>query len=328
MAESIPNPNNPFNLEINYGNVLEHMRFDGAYMPPGARIVGLAIGTLAATAWLPEAPGVFNFVGDAMQFSRYDNSGHLEPATLATVDQVRGLQDQITSLAGVFVLRGKVSGGPSQSAPFDMSTLSHRNNGDSYKVNNGGKGWFTAGSGHPVVEYNDNDVIYWLDGEIDYIDGSASSISTDDELLAVDGNDVIGYKIKTSTAFTALINGIRASVTDLGTSLGNAVDTAKTDLRTYIDQQIAGLRLSINSGRKGMTVSTGDGNIATFPHALAADYVEVSYVIRENSTKKWGSASALKMQEILDPNGKVIAHEMKFAGPCEVKAVFTAVRDI
>lgn len=191
---------------------------------------------------------------------------------------------KVANLGNAFNYVGSVEGGADTANAFDVSTLTQKDAGDYYKVTIAG--YFKVGAAGTPFRANVNDgLVFNLDGGVDIIDNTNSSVSGTANEIAVTGSTDTGFVVALDSAFKTRVSTLETASADHETRItANETKIGTTPLTTTAQtltgaieevKSLAGdgtgaLKTAINGQKFSFTSST-PATTHTVTHNMAAD---------------------------------------------------------
>lgn len=176
---------------------------------------------------------------------------------------VTTLDNKINALGSAFNYVGTVTAGADAANAFLMDGLTQKDTGDYYKVV--AKGWVKAGS-NAAFEVNVNDGLIWnLDGGIDLIDNTNSTVAGTADFITVTGSTENGYQLDLDLVFK---NRMSTAETRLGTAV---LTTTAADALAAINEH------DVEIGNIANLVTTAKANLVDAINELANTDVASCY---------------------------------------------------
>jgi hypothetical protein len=312
-------------MSIPAENVNDKTEIHGGFMPDGTAIDNLGVGTVAVSDWAPASPGHLNFTGEALQVS-VNEGGAVVPKTLATTDDVANVQYHLNALgSGVYNLVDlKLAGGATLETAFDLATLEQKDAGDTYELASGG--WFKLGDKAVEAKVGDTLTFTKNGGFLKY-DNTDSEVSGTAGFVSVTGNPQTGFVVDLDPAFKQRMQAVEGGLASEAEAREDAVNALNFALTQALATAINNLRAGMN-GLKVPYESAAALAEHAVNHGLGVRHVEVSVVARKSPGDAWATVIPERIAEVLDAEGNVIGHVIKFGGARYCKAVFTAVKPI
>lgn len=204
-----------------------------------------------------------------------DEKGTLVDAINEVDAGVNAVNARVDALGNAFNYVGALTGGASTGAAFDLETLAAdgKNPGDYYKVTTAG--YFKIGEAGTPLYANTNDGLVWnVNGGIDKIDNTDSTVAGTANEIAVTGSADTGYTVAIDSAFKSRVSTLEteaaavqtaAGLSDTGTyvaiSGSNYLDSS-TSLRSAdlaLDAAIAAVQDELDRTQSGSGLA-GDGS--------------------------------------------------------------------
>lgn len=136
-----------------------------------------------------------------------------EAQTRELADDALGLR--IDALGSAFNYVGTINGGVSSETATDLSALVEKDAGDYYKV--GTAGYFVLAPASAFFANSNDGLVFNLDGGIDKIDNTNSSVSGTANEIAVAGSADTGFVVSIDPVFSGRVTALETTASNLGT---------------------------------------------------------------------------------------------------------------
>lgn len=165
------------------------------------------------------------------------------------------VEDKVDALGSAFNYVGSISGGASEGAAFDLSSLVEKDAGDYYKV--GASGWFVLAPAAAFYANANDGIVFNLTSGVDKIDNTNSSVSGTADYIEVTGSTDSGYTVNIDSAFVTRMEDAEDAIDGLGTISTQDADAVAITGGTIDGTAIGGTTAAAGS----FTTINASGNI-------------------------------------------------------------------
>jgi hypothetical protein len=129
--------------------------------------------------------------------------------------EVTALGLRIDALGSAFNYVGTVNGGANSGAATNLASLTQKDAGDYYKV--GTAGHFVLAPAASFFANSGDGLVFNLDGGIDKIDNTNSSVAGTTNEISVTGSADTGYTVAIDAVFSGRVTALETTASNLGT---------------------------------------------------------------------------------------------------------------